>query len=115
MNLFTFKHLKANPIEHPVQYKAGTREWRWAFVIEKFIVGFFHQYKSERSDEWHDVKPYYYVAWNPNSSRWGRFHGYYDGPLDSFELGRLQCHWSDWTCKECMGPDANKDIDDLFQ
>lgn len=105
MNLFSFNYTKANPTDHPTQYKAGTREWRWTCAARKYYFGFFEQTKTTYSD-WHDMlHRHYYVAWNTKDSRWGRYHDYYDGPLDSFCLGRLQFHWSgDW-CNKCMPDD----------
>lgn len=45
---------------------------------------------------------YYGLYYNPNGSRWGRDHFYYDGPHDSFNLGSFQYCWSgDW-CTKCM-------------
>lgn len=101
MILFSFKHVKATPEEHDMQYNAGVRGWRWIFEITPTSIGFIKHYKYI-DDKWYPRGSYFEIYWNNRFSRWGRFHDYYDGPLDCFCLGRLQFHWSYWWCKNVV-------------
>jgi len=79
--------------------------FRWTFKIEDLGFGFVKEYKTEdkkdRIEDWRENGSYLEIFWNEHCSRWGRFHDYYDGPLDCFCLGRLQLHWSLYWCKKC--------------
>lgn len=82
-------------------------KFRWVFDLSgkqgemDFSIGFDREYFSRGS--WHRGGGYYNVIGNAYNPTWGRSHGYYDGPHDSFSLGYIHFCWQgDW-CDKCWG------------
>src|ERR1019366_10582701 len=89
---------------------SGPRSWRWIFetswndsVVWKrgFVIGFVEQVKFYNED-WR-LANQYYSFWINSHWSWGRKHDYWDGPIDSFNLGLIHFCWSGAWCVKCAG------------
>lgn len=98
-------------------FEGKRRETRWTVQVDrnptKYYRLYFHigQELLSSNDTWIHGYGYYAVGITTSAYmkserkiQWGRHHDYYDGPHDSFGLGRLRIQWQgDW-CDECMPP-----------
>ena len=92
---------------------AGLTGARWALTLSVWNLGGklpfgigigVEQQISFRGEKFRPGGRYYSISLTRHWD-WGRHHGYYDGPHDSFSLGFFHINWSgDW-CDRCYEGD----------
>jgi len=80
-----------------------SHKWYLEIDVINIYIGLFERYKLETDVEYHDASRNFYVSYNPyfKWNAWGRYHTYYDGPIDSYNLGNIQFVWSNEWCEKC--------------
>lgn len=80
-----------------------SHRWYLELDIKNTYIGFFEKYKFVDESEYVDANRSFYIAYNSYFEwrAWGRYHTYYDGPIDSYNLGNIQFVWSNKWCEKC--------------
>lgn len=95
MNIFTFK--KTPPIiGHDDLWQKTLTHRQWAFVVDKWSIGFEHQNIYSDSDRKLPIKAYWLgieTNWEVIRNYQGYDHTYYDGDNYCIRIGPLYLTW----------------------